>query len=149
TFIHDHKPSTEKKPQEKVIISKRLPVKYGLRKKFQMEGIQYSIINTDQHIIIYEKILIQVFSLEKFDARFQNVLISFINTFHHKYELIIILLDFIDFTEQLNGELRVIKHSVKEFAEKTQIQIVAIEHVEELYFIIKNIIENAPKMENL
>ncbi|MFX0027202.1 MAG: DEAD/DEAH box helicase, partial [Candidatus Hermodarchaeota archaeon] len=25
TFIHDHKPSTEKKPQEKVIISKRLP----------------------------------------------------------------------------------------------------------------------------
>ena len=149
TFLHDHKPSTERKAQEKVIISKKLPVKFGLRKKFQKEGIQFSIINMDEHIIIYEKVLIQVYSSENFNKPLQNELSNFTKTFHHKYELIIIILDFIDFTERINGELRVIKQKVKEFAEKTQIQIVAIEDVEELYFIIKNIIENAHKMENL
>lgn len=149
TFIHDHKPSTERKSQEEVIISKRLPVKFGLRKKFQKEGIQFSIINMDEHIIIYEKVLIQVYSSENFDKPLQNELSNFTKTFHNKYELIIIILDFIDFTERINGELRVIKQKVKEFAEKTQIQIVAIEDVEELYFILKNIIENAHKMENL
>ncbi len=149
TFINDHKPSTERKSQEKVIISKRLPVKFGLRKKFQKEGIQFSITNMDEHIIIYEKVLIQVYFSENFDKTLQNELSNFTKIFHHKYELIIIILDFIDFTERINGELRVIKQKVKEFAEKTQIQIVAIEDVEELYFIIKNIIENAHKMENL
>jgi Fanconi anemia group M protein len=149
TFINDHKPSKVRKSQEKVKISKLLPVKFGLRKKFQKEGIQFSIINMDEHIIIYEKVLIQIYSSENFDKPLQNELSNFTKTFHHKYELIIIILDFIDFIERINGELRVIKQKVKEFAEKTQIQIVAIEDVEELYFIIKNIIENAHKMENL
>ncbi|MGB5911539.1 MAG: DEAD/DEAH box helicase [Promethearchaeia archaeon] len=149
TFINDHKPSKVRKSQEKVKISKLLPVKFGLRKKFQKDGIQFSIINMDEHIIIYEKVLIQIYSSENFDKPLQNKLSYFTKTFHHKYELIIIILDYIDFTERINGELRVIKQKVKEFAEKTQIQIVAIEDVEELYFIIKNIIENAHKMENL
>jgi len=149
TFINDHKPSKVRKSQEKVKISKLLPVKFGLRKKFQKDGIQFSIINMDEHIIIYEKVLIQIYSSENFDKPLQNELSNFTKTFHHKYELFIIILDFIDFTERINGELRVIKQEVKEFAEKTQIQIVAIGDVEELYFIIKNIIENAHKMENL
>jgi hypothetical protein len=54
-------------------------------------------------------------------------------------------LDFIDFVEQINGELRVIKQKVRKFAEESQLRIVPIEDVEELYFIIKNIIENTQK----
>ncbi|MFX0019554.1 MAG: helicase-related protein, partial [Candidatus Hermodarchaeota archaeon] len=148
-FIHDHKTSTERKFLEKVKVSKSLPVKFGLRKKFQKEGFQFSIINMDEHIIIYEKVLVQIYSSESIDKPLQNELCNFAKAFHHKYELIIIILDFIDFTERINGELRVIKQKVKEFAEKTQIQIVIIEDVEELYFIIKNIIENVHKMETL
>ena len=149
TFIHDHKPSTEEKAQNMIAISKHLPVKFGLRKRFQKEGIPISITDFIQHIIIYDKVLIQVYSPDKFDISFQQELSSFVKAFQYKYELIIIILDFIDFTERINGELRVVRQKVKEFAEKTQIKIVPLENVEELYFIIRNIIENAHKMENL
>ena len=139
-FIHG--PSSKRKSHKKVVISKQFPVKFGLRKRFQKEGVQLSISNTDQHIIIYEKVLVQVYSPDKFDGAFQTELSNFVERFQHRYELIIIILDLIDFTEQINGELRVIKQKIKEFAEKSQFQIVPIEDVEELYFIIKNIIEN-------
>ncbi|MFX1493428.1 MAG: helicase-related protein [Promethearchaeota archaeon] len=145
-FMHD---SHSNDSHKKVVISKAFPVKFGLRKRFQKEGVQLLINNIEQHIIIYNKVLVQVYCPDKFNGAFQTKLTNFVKRFQDKYRLIIIVLDFIDFAEQISGELRVIKRKVGKFAKESQLRIVPIEDVEELYFIVKNIIENTQKEKDI
>ncbi|MFX1377906.1 MAG: DEAD/DEAH box helicase [Promethearchaeota archaeon] len=120
-------------------ISKFLPMKFGLRKRLQSDNIFYDIIESDHHIIIHNKILIQIYDPKGFNL---VNLIRDINDFKQISSLFIMVFDFIDFSQNIEGEKRVIARKIQEFAKKQKIQAIVIDNEEELYFIIKNILEN-------
>lgn len=124
-----------------VKISKLLPMKFGIRKKLQKDKIEFSIVNSDLHIVIFNRVLIQVYDpkllldLGSFTSKVQD--------FKEICELFIIVFDFID----LNGEKKSLKLKVNEFKKTVDYQIIPVENEEELYFILKSILETISKGE--
>ena len=134
---------TELESQEKdplVKISKALPMKFGIRKKLQKDKIDFIINDSDLHMIIFNKVLIQVYNpqrlsdLKKFTLEIQDL--------GELYELFIIVFDFVDFIEEYLGEKRYLKKKVSELKNLVSYQLIPIENEEELYFIIKSIVES-------
>ncbi|MFW9822597.1 MAG: helicase-related protein [Candidatus Thorarchaeota archaeon] len=117
-------------------LSKVFPMKFGIRKKLQKNLIRYQIVDSELHIVIYNKVLIQVYSpkaLLKVDS-----LISEIKELGELCELIIIIFDFIDF----NDEKRQFKTKLNGLRSTIRFQVIPIENEEEIYFIIKSVLES-------
>ncbi|MFW9896509.1 MAG: DEAD/DEAH box helicase [Candidatus Thorarchaeota archaeon] len=130
--------SIEKRPEEQfdIKLSKLLPMKFGIRKKMQKDLIHYQIVDSELHIVIYNKVLIQVYTpkaLLKVDS-----LISETQELGKFFELFIIIFDFIDF----NGEKRQFKTKLNSLRRTIPFQLIPIENEEELYFIIKSVLES-------
>ena len=136
TFIDGEYLPKSKNP---VKISKSLPMKYGLRKKLQNDNILYDIEDSDLHIVLFNKVLIQIYEPKEFDF---TAIISDIDDFTQISSLLIIVFDFIEFKEEIEGEKRLLKRKIKEFSKQNNFQVINIDNEEELYFIIKNIVEN-------
>jgi Fanconi anemia group M protein len=119
-------------------ISKFLPMKFGVRNRLQVDKIPYSIAESDLHVIIHNKVLIQIYNPKSFDS---ESLLAEINDFRQISSLLIVIFDFTDFPESIGGEKRLAKREIQAFAKENNIQTISIDNEEELYFIIKNIIE--------
>ena len=79
-------------------------MKFGLRRRLQTEKISYDITESDLHIVIYNKVLIQIYNPKDFNSK---ELITEISDFKQISSLLIIIFDFIDFTENFEGEKRI------------------------------------------
>ncbi len=126
-------------------ISKRLPMKFGIRKKLLKDKINYKIVDSDLHIIIFNKVLIQIYNPRILQEH--KSLISELHDFGELCELFIIIFDFIDLDEEYSGEKQNLKLKVKEFRNSVSYQIIPIENEEELYFILKSILESIPAVD--
>jgi len=118
-------------------LSKFLPMKYGLRKKLQRDNFLFDIVESDLHIVIYNKVLIQIYTPKHIAL---EQLLAEIDEFTQICTLLIIIFDFIDFKEEIEGEKRVLKRKIQENAKKYKYQAITMDNEEELYFIIKNIL---------
>jgi len=135
--------SRDKPPVPKPIIIKSdvkinisFPVKFGLRKKFQKDGISFEIVRSILDITLFDKVLVQVINPRQFDGdslRKKYLLLS------KKYTLIISALDFVDFEEEFENEEKLLKRKVKDWGENNEFQTIMIDISEELHFILKNI----------
>lgn len=119
-------------------ISKYFPMKFGLRKRLQEDKISCTVVESDLHLIIYNKVLIQLYYPKNFNT---EELITEIEDFQQISSLLIIIFDFTDFKESIEGEKRIFKRNIHEFAKKHNVQIITVDNEEELYFIVKNIVE--------
>jgi Fanconi anemia group M protein len=119
-------------------LSKFLPMKFGIRNRLQTDLISYDVEDTDLHIVIYNKVLIQIYNPKDYGS---EILLNEVNDFRQISSLLIIIFDFTDFTEAIEGEKRVIKRRIQEFAKQNNVQAITIDNEEELYFIVKNILE--------
>jgi len=145
-FIKEEDVKESENKQEEfsdVKMSKPLPMKFGIRKKLLNDSVDFRIVNSDLHIVVFNKVLIQVYSPrilmknDNFPSEIQDL--------GKLYELFILTFDFIDFSEEYAGEKRYLKKMVSEFKEIVKFQIIPIENEEELYFILKSILESIPK----
>ncbi len=127
------------KSNSPVKLSKSLPMKYGLRKKLQYDKVLYDIEESDLHIILFNKILIQIYDPKEYDI---TTLLSDIDDFTQISSLLIIVFDFIKFKEDIDGEKRILKRNIQEFSKLHNFQAITVDNEEELYFIIKSILEN-------
>ncbi|MCK4380394.1 MAG: hypothetical protein KAW51_04585, partial [Candidatus Lokiarchaeota archaeon] len=119
-------------------LGKFLPMKYGLRKKLRRDNFLYDIVDSDLHIVIYNKVLIQIYTPKQITL---EQLLAEIDEFTQICTLLIIIFDFINFKEEIEGEKRVLKRKVQESAKKYNYQAITMDNEEELYFIIRNILE--------
>jgi len=62
-----------------------------------------------------------------------------------KYHLIVLIFDFVDFTEEFPEEERLLKQKIKNWGQKSDLQAISIDNPEELYFILKNIYLHSKK----
>ncbi len=123
-------------------LSKYLPMKFGLRKKLQQDDYTFGIVDSDLHIVIYNKVLIQIYNPQ--DIQIKQIL-SQIEDFSQISSLLIIVFDFIDYKEKIEGEKRLHKKKLQDLGNTHNFQVIVIDNEEELYFIIRNILES-PKI---
>jgi ERCC4-related helicase len=133
---HQQIPRETITPQTDVKINLSFPVKFGLRKKFQKDGISFEIVNSILDLTLFDKVLIQVINPRQFDG--ESLLKKFA-LLSKKYKLIASIFDFVDFKEDFENEEKLLKEKIKEWGEYNKLQAISIDLSEELYFIIKNI----------
>jgi len=141
-FIQKKPIISTKKPKKTapaILISNSFPMKFGIRKKLTENGIPFHISEKQHHLIILNKVLIDIYRPNHFSNDFRKELIQTIHQLREKYSLVITVFDFIDFAQDYEGEKRLIKREIQDFASKNEIQIISIDNPEELFFIIKNI----------
>jgi len=122
--------------QPDIKINVSFPVKFGLRKKFQKDGISFEIVKSILDLTLFDKVLIQVVNPRLFDgAPFlkKYALLS------KKYKLIITVFDFVDIEEKFDNEEKLLKQKFIDWGKENNLQAINIDLSEELYFILKNI----------
>ena len=141
TRLQEFLGSKELEDEVLVKISKVLPLKFGLRKILNEKNISYTITDSDLHVVIYNKVLIQIFNPTELD--FTNFL-SEIQELKQICSILFIIFDFIDYTN--SEQKRVLKRKIQEFQEINKlkgVQFISIGNGEELLFIVKNILESS------
>jgi len=126
--------------QSPIRLSKHLSMKYGLRKSLQLDNFPFDIVDSDLHIMIYNKVLIQIYDPQIIQI---SQILSEIEDFSQISSLIIIVFDFIDYKEEIEGEKKLTKRKFQDLGSKHNFQVITIDNEEELYFIIKNILESS------
>lgn len=126
-----------------VKLSKTLPSRFGLRKRLQNDSITVEIIASEYHIILFDKVLIQIVPPLLIKKDTKTTFTSWLSTLTAKFQLCIVVFDFIEFKEHFLGEERLLKASIIQFSKQHNLKMVSIDHSEELYFIIKNIYEHS------
>jgi Fanconi anemia group M protein len=126
--------------QDPVIkISKLLPMKFGVRKRLKEISIQFDIVDSDLHISIFNKVLIQVYSPRKIrDISF----FSEIQDLNEICELFFIIFDFVEFKEEYVGERRFLRTKIQDLKSQSNSQFIVIRNEEELFFIIQSVLES-------
>ena len=120
-----------------VKISRLVPLKFGLRKVLKAERIPYTITDSDLHIIIYNKVLIQILDPEEIDF---STLLSEIQELKQICSLLIVIFDFIESPK--SDESRKLKHRIQELGKLHRLQFIPIDNEEELLFMLKSILES-------
>jgi len=121
-----------------VKISKLVPMKFGLRKSLVRENISYEITDSDLHIVIYNKVLIQILNPTEVDS---STFLSEIQELNQICSLLIVIFDFIDYTN--SEKSRRLKKKIQELGKLHRLQFIPIDNEEELSFIVKSILENS------
>ncbi|MFW9826711.1 MAG: DEAD/DEAH box helicase [Candidatus Thorarchaeota archaeon] len=128
------------KIEKRIEVNKSFPMKFGLRKKLQEDGIKINVVDCDIHIFIYDKIIIQIYNPR--EIKLDDLKID-IENFKQKSSLSILVFDFIDFEEEISGEKMLLKSKLQEIGKFYSTQIISIDNEEELYFIVKNIVKTS------
>lgn len=139
TFIQEPPQKSTIAQTYPIKISKGLPTKFGIRNRFKEDNISYDVEDSDLHIVIYNKVLIQIYNPRNLNM---DSMLDQVEDFKQICSLLIIIFDFIDFKESIEGESRVLKRKYEEFSKRHAFQTIAIDNEEELYFIIKGILDN-------
>ncbi|MBD3215223.1 MAG: DEAD/DEAH box helicase [Candidatus Lokiarchaeota archaeon] len=121
-----------------IILSSHLNMKYGLRKLLKNAEINFSIRKMDHSITLFGKICIEIRNPRKFtDSDISNLH----RNLTRKFELVVIVMDFIGFREDFEEEKRLLRHKLTEFGKDNSIQIVNVDNSEEVFYLVKNIYE--------
>ncbi|MFX1364515.1 MAG: helicase-related protein [Promethearchaeota archaeon] len=119
-------------------LSKYFPMNFGLRKKLHKDNLNFDIVESNLHVLINNKVLIQIYK----PTIIQNVpFLKEVEKFKQISSLLIIIFDFTDYKEKVEGEKRIYKRQLQELGFSHNFQVIVIDNEEEIYFIIKNILE--------
>ena len=129
----------------KIKVSTSISMKFGLRKKLQENNIPHEMLDLKREIIIFKRVLIQIHEPRQF---FQEKTRMRIQKEKEDYELMILIVDFIDFKPEHEGEKYHMKEKLKDFRTINNFQVISIDNSEELFFIVKNIYEQCTKAES-
>ncbi|MBD3196036.1 MAG: DEAD/DEAH box helicase [Candidatus Lokiarchaeota archaeon] len=143
----ENDPKNLEVPERKVEVrvNSQLNMKYGLRSNLKENDIKFEVIDQEEgDIIIYKKICLKLLNPSKFNLA---KLVEIHNKLKEKYLVVIIIFEFMDFQESIEGETRLFQKKLLNLGKKYEIQLINIESSEELFFIIKNVYEaNNPKI---
>ena len=93
-------------------------------------------------INLFDRVIIQSIDPHHFE---EESLLKKISHLSMKYDLIVSVFDFINFSEKFQDEERLLKEKIKDWSLKNDLQAISIDLPEELYFIVKNIYLHSQK----
>ena len=125
---------SEKQENSGITINPDTLEHFNLRQYFHDNGMVYQVKQTEMHIDISGKIAIFSYPPETL----RTVLEEFDTQLIKSYELMILVLDFSDF-KRTENHLREMIAKYDPIAKQMGIQLVSIDHPEELHFMLKNL----------
>jgi len=131
-----HTKVLEEEKKADIIINSELDMKYGLRKNLNTASIEFLAEHTKFSLVLFEKILIQIVDPREWD---ESELIKFYEEWKKRFELIVLVIDFVEISETYPDEHRLLKQKFVDFGRTQNIQLVNIDTHEELFFLVKNV----------
>jgi hypothetical protein len=133
--------SAKKKLPKDVLLSPSLTMEVGIRKMFREEGIDFDVGECGAHIIMFNKIAVQIYQAKDLQHDAETMLSDFSSKFDNSYQIFFIIIIFIEFDEQFEGEKRLMKRKLHEWntAIGEKVKLITIDRIEELYYFLKNI----------
>ncbi len=121
-----------------VNLSKNIPLFFGIRQFFSASGIKFQVSSNEYHVQIKNQIGIHIFKpreLIQQDAR--NLFKNFIEKFKKNFKIIVIIVQFLDFTEIFKNEKKYVKRNLLKISQKYEIQIIPIDNKDELFLLLR------------
>jgi len=131
-----------KKQKASVKLSLGLPMKYGLRNIFKENKILFEIVKMKENIIMFNKVLIQIYNAREIEI---SDLVRFSKEQSERFELVFSIIDFTDFRQSFRDEKRLMMEEFYESAKINKIQIMNVQNIAEIFFIILNIYNQKAK----
>lgn len=139
SFIETQKNESSKEPSFEIVdikLSNRLPMKFGVRHILQEADIPFAIWESEHHILLFDKVVVQFFEPTE---EVQNEILRFHYNHRQKYDLILNVIDFVEFEGQFEGQKSLLKKKLKSLGAAHTLQIIPVDNEEEVFFILKNI----------
>lgn len=134
---------SEKTENFNIILSQELDMGFGLRSALTKKEINFTVAELDKvDIILHEKIALKVIEIEDYKNKGKRVELEMnIEKLKSNFELLILIFNFVDyqFRQQYANETYLLKNSALQFGKKHNIQVINIQNLEELHFIIYNL----------
>lgn len=122
----------------KIEINKNLPLFFGIRRFLRNSGIMFQISSCQYHIHIGKKIGIHIFSARKITKlNNEGLLKDWIHEFQSKFDLAVIIAQFLDFNEIIKNEKKFVKRDLIKISQKYEIQIIPIDNKDELFLLLR------------
>jgi ERCC4-related helicase len=125
--------SIENRPD--IIVSLDVPGKFGVRKLLREEGVNFAMKENGMMITFFGKALLKLLYPKK-SSKIENDF----NLVYKDYELTLLVYDFEGFSEEFEGEKRLLKQKLAQEGEELGLTVICIDFPEELTFILKSII---------
>jgi len=122
-----------------LLVSKDMPMKFGLRSRLKADHIPFSTFSGKNHIILFKQIIIHIYQPFEFSEQKSSSTLQRIAILMKKFKLVLNIVDFIEFEENYHGEENLLKNKIKELTNVDQVKLIPIDNREELYFIVKNL----------
>ena len=127
----NYEQSNEESPD--IIVTLDVPGKFGVRKLLREEGVKFAMKGKGMNITFFGKAMLKLLNpKERVEKDFNN--------FYEDYELLIFVYDFEGFSEEFEGEKRLLKHKLTQEGEQRGLTFICIDFPEELAFILKSMI---------
>ncbi len=149
SFISNERKKKARKNLEakkKIRINMAFPMRYGLRKWLKEQDILFTVDESKFHIVIFDDVLIQIYdpSEKSFDD-----LISEFKKFKQEFKVVLAIFDFVYYEEEIKGQKGLVKQEIlRSFRSHSEVQVVIMDNVEELFFMINTIYRHHDKEAN-
>lgn len=122
----------------KVEINRNFPLFFGIRKFLKDSKIGFQISSSKYHIHIGNKLGVHIFpAREIIEMEKNNLIESWVNDFKSKFNLAIVVTEYLDFESQFGGDLNLVRHGISKISGKYDIPIMFIDKQEELQIILR------------
>ncbi len=129
-----------------VKLSKIIPLFFGIRQFLRNSGIMFQISSCQYHIHIGKKLGIHIFPARKITKlNSEGLLKDWIHEFQSKFDLAVVIAEFLDFESMFEEDLNLIRHEISRIGDGYEIPVIFIGKQEELQKILKGFFDKILK----
>ncbi len=129
-----------------VKLSKNIPLFFGIRQFLRNSGIMFQISSCQYHIHIGKKLGIHIFPARKITKlNSEGLLKDWIHEFQSKFDLAVIIAEFLDFESMFEEDLNLVRHKISRIGDGYEIPVIFIGKQEELQKILKGFFDKILK----
>jgi len=138
--------SNENHPKD-VLLSTSLPMDFGIRNMLTEKGISFDTGDGAAHMVLFNTIALQIYKARHLQNDTDKLLTDFSTSLDKSYQILFMIVIFLEFEESYEGEKRLLKRKLHEWNDTSSqnVKLITIDRVEELHYFIENIYKHNKK----
>ncbi len=139
--------SSKKPPPKDILLDVSLSMDLGIRNMLIKKGISFNTGHSFAHMILFNIIAIQIYNAKELLHDSDKVLTKLIASTKKSCQILFIMVNFINFKENYEGEERLLKRKLHEWNDLSneKVKLITIDRIDELYYFIYNIYKHNKK----
>jgi superfamily II DNA/RNA helicase len=136
----------ENRPKD-ILLNTSLPMDLGIRNMLTEKGIHFDTGNAPAHMVLFNTIALQIYKAQHLQNDTDKLLTAFSTSLDKSYQILFMIVIFLEFKESYEGEKRLLKRKLHEWNDTSseKVKLITIDRVEELYYFIDNIYKHNKK----